>query len=65
MFALADIDQTYIFKTVLKICESYSEAFLQRDLDYESPPIGLFNEKQLHYIAQAREDIEKSEEQIS
>jgi len=27
-FALADIDQTYIYKTVHKMCSSYSEAFM-------------------------------------
>ena len=32
-FALTDIDQSYIFKSVLKICQSYSEAFLNLDLN--------------------------------
>ena len=27
-FALADIDQTYIYKTIHKMCASYSEAFM-------------------------------------
>lgn len=28
MFAVADIDQSYIFKTLVKLCASYSEAFI-------------------------------------
>eukprot|EP00347_Sterkiella_histriomuscorum_P000591 403375259 len=65
MFALVDIDQSYIFKTLVKLCQSYSEAFIQRDFEHESPPIGVFTDKQISYIEEAKRDLERYEEQTS
>ena len=40
--ALADIDPSYIIKTVHMICASYSEAFMIIDKEGEIPQLGLF-----------------------
>ncbi|CDW78141.1 UNKNOWN [Stylonychia lemnae] len=63
-FALADIDQSYIYKTVHKLCASYSEAFIQKEQDYEPAQLGFFTEKQLKYIADAKSDLDDYESSI-
>ena len=35
--ALADIDASYIIKSIHKVCASYSEAFLMKDNEGEIP----------------------------
>lgn len=43
-FALADIDPQFIMKTATKLCNAYTEAFIQRMHSTETPMFGLFTD---------------------
>jgi len=67
-FARADIDASYIFKTVHKLCASYAEALTYRTGgpggEMEIPRIGLFTEQQIRYIEDASRDINELKQSI-